>query len=113
MRTSLGGSILPAQVHHKGCNAFDTGSGNCCAVRGHIDDDPSVADDCHTADWRAKYFVQRLTNSLTGLTEVSSPQATSSLLGMASSTSSINTIFVIVRDAISYQHTLLASHASS
>jgi hypothetical protein len=40
------------------------------AARKHIDVYPSVADDCQTADRRAKYFVQRLTNSLTRLTEV-------------------------------------------
>ncbi len=43
------------------------------AARRHIDVYPSVADDHHIAVWRAKYFVQRLTNSLTGLTEVLSP----------------------------------------
>jgi hypothetical protein len=61
----------------------------------HIDVCPSVADDCHTADRRAKYFLQSLTDNLTGLTEVSSPQAASSLLGMAPITSSINTFFAL------------------
>ncbi len=44
------------------------------AARGHIDVYPSVADDCHSADWRAMYFVQRLTNRFTGLTEVCHPR---------------------------------------
>jgi hypothetical protein len=45
------------------------------------------------------------------MTEVSSPQAASSLLGMALSTSSINTIFCFVRGAICYQESaLIAGH---
>jgi hypothetical protein len=81
------------------------------AARCHIDVYPSVAEDHHTTDRRAKYFVQRLTNSLIGMTEVLSPQAASSLLGMGSSTSSINTIFCFVRDAIRYQESaLIAGH---
>ena len=52
------------------------------ASRRYIDINPSLAEDRDTDIRRAKYFVQRLTNSLTGLTEVSISQAASSLMGL-------------------------------
>ena len=76
------------------------------AARRHIDTYPSVAEDCDSAERRAKYFVQRLTNSLTGLTEVSAPQAAASLMGLSSMVSTTHTPFCFIKGAMHFQDTL-------
>jgi hypothetical protein len=76
------------------------------AARRHIDTHPSLAEDCDSAERRTKYFVQRLTNSLTGLTEVSAPQAAASLMGLSSMVSTTHTTFCFIKGAMHFQDTL-------
>jgi hypothetical protein len=76
------------------------------AARRHIDTYPSVAEDRDSEERRAKYFVQRLTNSLTGLTEVSAPQAAASLMGLSSMVSTTHTTFCFIKGAMYFQDTL-------
>jgi hypothetical protein len=83
------------------------------AARRHIDLYPSVAEDCDTEIRRAKYFVHRMTNSLTGLTEVSISQAAASLMGLKSMSTTTNTVFCFIKGAMRFQDTLLNNDDSS
>jgi hypothetical protein len=67
---------------------------------------PSTAEDGDTPLRQTKYLVARVTNNITGMSEVSTSQAAGSLMGLSPMTSTQFTMYCFIKGAINFQKSI-------
>ena len=76
------------------------------AARRHTIIYPSLAEDSNTPIREARYLITRLLNNISGMSEISTPQAAGSLMGLSPMTSTTLTKYCFIKGAMNYQQSI-------